>query len=338
MVENNEWNETKESLVEVESNKQWIAGFWSRLVAFFLDSLFLGAIGLGLGLTFENDFVEMGSWGRTVGFSVALTYFGFMNSSVFNGQTLGKMALNIQVVDTTGTCISIPKSFARYIIFATPFLFNGADITNNTYLSYLVYPLSIIVFGGLISIVYLYLFNKRTRQSLHDLAVGSYVVNTGSSVESINSIWKGHLVITTVTFVIAAILPMLTIGFTDSLPFKELLSTQKALSGIPAVRQASVRSGVTTVKYSESAAQTGTYITAQVFVKKQLLDDAEFAKELAEIVAKNFPDYQSRNVVQVILTYGFDIGIWSQWSSHDYTFKPEELGQAISRNMTKKGI
>ena len=337
MVESNEWNETKEPPVEEGNDKRWIAGFWSRIFALFLDSLLLGAIGFGLGLAFESEFVEMGALGRTIGFAVALTYFGLMNSVIGKGQTLGKRILDIRVVDASGSYISLSKSFARYIIFAIPFLFNGADITSNAHLSYLIYPLSIIVFGGLFSIVYLYLFNRRTRQSLHDLVVGSYVVNSASSVENVNSIWKVHLVISAATFVLAVILPIFTIGFADSHPFNELLSTQKALSGVPEVRLASVKSGKTIFSSTESGTQTSTYITVQVYVKEQLIDDQEFAKELAEIVAKNFPDYQSKNVVQVILTYGFDIGIWSQWSNHNHTFKPEELGQAASQNLTKTG-
>ena len=34
------------------------------------------------------------------------------------------------------------------------------------------------MFGGLGTIAYLYVFNRHTRQSLHDLAVGSFVVRT----------------------------------------------------------------------------------------------------------------------------------------------------------------
>jgi hypothetical protein len=40
--------------------------------------------------------------------------------------------------------------------------------------------LSIVVIGGMLVIAYLYVFNRRTRQSLHDLCVQSYVVRASA--------------------------------------------------------------------------------------------------------------------------------------------------------------
>ena len=60
---------------------KWISGFWRRVVAFFVDTLILGVVGLALGLFLESFFVQMGAWGRLVGFSIALIYFGVMSLS-----------------------------------------------------------------------------------------------------------------------------------------------------------------------------------------------------------------------------------------------------------------
>lgn len=319
-----------------ENHKKWISGFWRRIFALFIDSLILGAVGFGLGIAFESQFAEMGSWGRAIGFSIALTYFGLMNSVLGNGQTLGKRILNIRVVDSTGSCISVSKAFIRYCIFALPFLFNGAQFTSQAYVSFLLYPLSLIVFGGLFSITYLYLFNRRTRQSLHDLAVGSFVVNVNSPVETTSPIWKGHFIVTTAILVVALILPVIANSFAASFPFKELASTQKELSSIPEVRFASISTGETTVSTIKSGSKTARYISAQVFVDKSLIKDVVFAKNLAEIVSLNFPDYESKNIVQIVLTYGFDIGIWSQWSSYNHSFRPNELGSAAHQIQTSK--
>lgn len=59
-----------------------IPGFWRRIFALFIDTLILGAVGFVLGLLFENILVQIGSFGRLIGFSIALLYFGIMNSVI----------------------------------------------------------------------------------------------------------------------------------------------------------------------------------------------------------------------------------------------------------------
>ena len=74
----------------------WISGFWRRIGAFVIDSILLGLLGLLLGLFLEDFFVEIGGWGRFIGFVIAILYFGEMNSKVADGQTIGKKALKNQ--------------------------------------------------------------------------------------------------------------------------------------------------------------------------------------------------------------------------------------------------
>ena len=74
---------------------KWISGYWRRIGAFAIDSIILGLIGLSLGLVLEDMFVDIGVWGRLFGFTIALLYFGIMNSVISNGQTLGKKLLKI---------------------------------------------------------------------------------------------------------------------------------------------------------------------------------------------------------------------------------------------------
>jgi len=172
---------------------KWISGFWRRIVALCLDTLILGVAGLVLGLVLESTFVQMGAWGRLVGFAIALIYFGIMNSSIAGGQTIGKMALKLRVVNANGRPISIGKSLFRYFILATPFFLNGAQFPNELMTSFFMYPLSLIIFGGIFSIVYLYVFNRTTRQSLHDLLAGTFVVNANVEKHVAGTVWRVHI-------------------------------------------------------------------------------------------------------------------------------------------------
>ena len=131
-----------------QNDRRWISGFWRRIGALLLDSAVLGIAGLGLGLVLEEQFVELGGWGRLVGFSVALLYFGVCNSNVAGGQTFGKRLLKIRVVDAENQPVGLPRSFLRFVILGAPIFLNGAQFSNSVMTSILLYPLSIIVFGG----------------------------------------------------------------------------------------------------------------------------------------------------------------------------------------------
>ncbi|MDY6867802.1 MAG: RDD family protein [Chloroflexota bacterium] len=150
--------------MEEQQQIRWICGFWRRIGALVVDIIILGVVGFGLGLVFGELFIDLGSWGRLVGFGIALLYFGLLNSSVGNGQTLGKRLLSIRVVDEGNNTIGLPRSFARYFVLGLPLFLNGIHVGGGA-ISYLVYPLSIIIFGGGLAIVYLYVFNRVTRRS-----------------------------------------------------------------------------------------------------------------------------------------------------------------------------
>jgi uncharacterized RDD family membrane protein YckC len=308
-----------------ETNQKWIAGFWRRIGALFIDSLILGVLGLALSFVFESLFVQMGGWGRLVGFVIALAYFGVMNSSVANGQTLGKKLLDIRVVNSSNNAIGLTKSLARYIILALPISLNGAMITNDTLLSSMIYPLSIVIFGGLLSTTYLYIFNRITRQSLHDLMVGTYVVNATAPQQTLESVWRPHLFVVAVIVIASAIAPIFTQKLAQQEPFKDLLATQTALMEYSAVRHATLNVGSSTLTKANESAKTTTYLNARVFILEKNVDDVELARNLAKVAMTNYADAKNKNLIQITLTYGFDIGIWSQWSNYTHVFKPADL-------------
>src|SRR5688572_4687565 len=105
----------------------------------------------------------MGGYGRLLGFAVALAYFGVMNSRIGGGQTLGKRLLGVRVVAGDGRTLSLPRSFLRYCVLGIPFFLNGAPFSAQVLFSWWGYLLPIIVFGGMFSILYLYVFNRPTR-------------------------------------------------------------------------------------------------------------------------------------------------------------------------------
>lgn len=308
-----------------EKKIRWISGFWKRIGALIIDTIFLGIIGQCLGIFFESFLVEIGVWGRLVGFAVALAYFGILNSNAGSGQTLGKKLLKIRVVNSNNELISPSKSIARYFILAIPFSLNGAPFTNDIMFSFTIYILSMIVFGGLLSIVYLYLFNRITRQSLHDLATGTFVVNVTADKQQIGKIWKPHLIIVGLFFIIASIAPTFTSSLAKQEPFVDLFRIRNSLIQNPSVKNATVSYGTSIFTSDNSEPSKTMYISALVYIAEDDTSNEELAHNLAESIVNNFPDALTKDTININLIYGFDIGIASRWNSHIHKFKPSQL-------------
>lgn len=303
----------------------WISGFWRRIGAMSIDLLLLGIAGFALGVVLENTFVQAGAWGRLIGFSIALIYFGVMNSSMAGGQTIGKRTLKLRVVDCNNSPISVGKSLLRYCVLATPFFLNGTQFSNDVLFSYLMYPLSMIIFGGTISILYLYIFNRLTRQSLHDLAVGTFIVHANAVKQEVGSIRRFHLSIVLLIFLAAGILPFFTKNLAQTGPFNDMLAVQMALTREPNITYATIFSGSSTFHATNKETKTTTYVRTQVFLDNNNISDAEFARHIMSIVIANYPEALQKDSIQVTLTYGYDIGISSRWYNHTHTFDPKEI-------------
>ena len=158
-----------------------IAGFWRRVFAFFIDALLLGVLGAVAGWPLGDEFARLGPWGRAVGFAVALIYFGAANSRLTGGQTLGKHLCKIKVVDRSGSPISVSKAVLRFLPLGAVWFLNNMQLPGAALSSIWLCLVSIAVFGIGLSILYFYIFNRKSRQSLHDLLVGSYVVSAEAS-------------------------------------------------------------------------------------------------------------------------------------------------------------
>ncbi|MEK9713290.1 MAG: RDD family protein [Thalassolituus sp.] len=308
-----------------EVTKNWIAGFWHRIAALVIDCLALGVIGFLLGLVFEGVFVQLGGVGRLIGFAVGLAYLGVLNSRVGGGQTLGKRVMAIRVSDSSGNAISIGKSLARYSVFATPFLLNRAQLPAEVFNSFLIYPIALAIFGGLFSIIYLYIFNRLTRQSLHDLVVGSFVVNVEAPVERPGSIWKGHLFVVGALVLAALAGTVYLKGLAGTAPFDKLQAAHAALNAHPDVSSAEVALSTSHVRPMGEEGRKVDFARVQVGLSVNRIDDESLARELALIALEAYPDIRSRQSLRVSLVYGYDIGIWGKHYRHFYDFDPVVL-------------
>lgn len=173
-----------ESEPSEESLPAQIAGFWRRFFAFTIDLLIIALPLMLFGFAFRDFAFSLGPWGRLIGWGLFATYFGFSNSLIFAGQPIGKKVLKIAVVDQNEQYLSVKQSFLRAAILGSFFLFNmwTLPILANPILSLLV---SVIVYGGLLTILYGLIINRTTRQGPHDFFVRSYVINAPRNPDTV---------------------------------------------------------------------------------------------------------------------------------------------------------
>ncbi len=316
--------------IEINNQAISIAGFWRRLLAFLIDIALLGIVGSLLGWAFFDFFVKLGGWGLVIGFVIGLLYFALMNSNFSNGQTIGKRLMKIKVSDSSGEPLSISKSSLRFAVIGIPFFLNGAPIPAEALASWCGFIISLAVFGFGLSIVYLFLFNKRTRQSLHDLIVGSYVLNvTAKSTDIKTATWRGHYVIVSILLIASSLLPTLTGHLSEREPFKDLLSVQRAIQNQPAVRYATAQVGNMLSK-TQTGKTAATFISSRVILAREIVDYNSVANKIASIILEKYPAAAEKDYIALTISYGYDIGIAYKWRNLNFSFSPSQWKERIN--------
>jgi uncharacterized RDD family membrane protein YckC len=306
-----------------------IAGFWRRALAACIDFVLLGVVGWVLGLFFAEQFMHMGGWGRLLGFAIALLYFVPLNSRIGGGQTLGKRALRIRVSTASGDLLSLPRSFARSFVVMLPFFLNGAPLP----LGLLESPLGIVdavaIFGLGFSIVYLIVFNRRTRQSLHDLAVGSYVLHAGAEQGEKPEMWKGHYVVVGFILLLTAIAPLVGVRLARLAMFANLRTAYDAIYREPEVTGAQVIAGNSYFWDSTNGKRKVSGITASIQLNRRIPDKAAEAEKFARIVLQTYPEASEKDSINIALNEGYDIGIASWFVNEGFNYSPAQWREKI---------
>ena len=301
------------------------AGFWRRVAAFVIDGVILGVVGMVLGMLMFETLARWGVYARLIGFAIALVYFGVLNSRITGGQTLGKILLGIRTQRLDGTSLSVPRSFARYSVLGVPWFLNGAPLPIGAQAAPWIFVVSLLIFGVLFSILYLFVFNRTTRRSLHDYAVGSWVVPASAPRDpvALPRLWRGHVVVVALLVVASLAAPVGANQLMSRPLFARLMPAYNAVVATPGVQYAGVQ---------DVSAWANGVESHYLFVQAQLetdvfLKDKRFAKRLASAAIQASPALAERDYVRVILSYGYDLGIASQWQNREFRFDPARLAE-----------
>lgn len=273
-----------------------VCGFWRRVRAFMLDCLILAIPLEVFGWVYFDRLAQVGDRGAIVGIVVAVVYFGILGSSIGNGQTVGMRVCKIKVVDAGGKLLPVSKSLPRYTILWIPIALNRTTMPNR---------FSVVIDVALFFIVYLYVFNRRTRQSLHDLAVGSFVVQAATAGQPIHqrmcrAQWAIASACVVMGVVASAVFSTMIKGVG---PFPELLAIQRQIAATGKVHQVGVQ---TTTNWSNGETSHSIAVTANW--KGKPVDYEQAATELAAIALHADPGLMKRDVLQISIRTGFNLG------------------------------
>jgi len=309
-----------------------ISKFWTRVGAHIIDILIIGIFGLLIGLLLEDLFVSIGKQGLLFGLFVTVLYFSIGNSKITGGQTIGKAFVNIKTINANEDSLSFPYSLLRAIILFLPFFLLNYPLPFVDELSSLNSYKSTLCVCMLIGIPILYVTHKSTRQSLHDLVINTYVVNTEEYEEGTplkpNSQVGLYLFLGIV---------VILVGFTtfnlvnqDSTDTSDEMRT--ALENIDGVIRAGYKRHTTTFYGDEE--QVIEQYTLLLYVQEISEDEiemeqSEIVRNALKILFKLRSDAVEVDNINIQLNREFDIGIASKSQSHSFSKSPEKWATSI---------
>jgi uncharacterized RDD family membrane protein YckC len=270
---------------------RYIAGFWRRLFSFLIDAFLISIPCFLLGYGFYGFFSGSSRWAAAIGLVVTLPYFGILGSSSGAGQTVGQRLTGVEVVDAQGNHLPLGKSLQRYSILLVSLGLADAFLP-----AYMAWPLGM----ALVATIYLYLFNTRTRQSLHDLATGSFVVEThGTGAVEGRRLWLGHLAILGTLGLLGTIAAAL---LTRTVPMTELAGVQQALLDTGKFQEVGVM-----LQTHYPGRETDLQLTVKCRSKPTDYDKS--AKEIVTIAEAVDPHASQQDFISVNFKEGFNVGL-----------------------------
>jgi uncharacterized RDD family membrane protein YckC len=328
---------------------RYICGFWSRVVALLLDLVVLFLILAFPAIRWFDYFSSHPAAALTLGFVVTFPYFIILNSRIGNGQTLGEKIAKIRVADLQGNAISVQRSTLRFCVLAIPFFFEEVQFTCTGGLCTVTTFVTWLLTACRIATAYLYIFNTRTRQSLHDLVAQTYVIDTDwwpieraapnlagatTSAPSFppravvqHGIWKAHFVILGSLILIGGFGGMFAgRKVVEMEPFPDLFAVESAINQSGKVRSLSV---MVNKSWSTNRAITSIVVTATPLNAQP--DDETQAKEIAAIALDASSKTTEMDSLDIVILHIVNFGLAHYSYRRSFSHSPNEWRTILGR-------
>ncbi|WP_428310486.1 RDD family protein [Hydrocarboniphaga sp.] len=311
-----------------------IAPLWRRVAAFLMDAVLLALTGFLIGALFYDALAQMGFRARLVGVGVSLLYFGLLDSRIGGGRTLGKRLFGLRVVGRDGETVGVPRAALRYGVLAIAWFLNGAPVDSDAFAGespgqFAIAVLgAVAVFGLALSLLYLLLFNHRTRQSLHDLVSGCYVVYDGGGVPAATGLWRGHVVVVVLLLLASMAIPLGMKQMSRTPAFVAMMQVQRAVAQEPGVSEVSIQIG--TAARTAPDTKTEPQHSLSILARSVIHDEPQqLAQRLANRALDALPEVATLDLIGVHTYYGYDIGIARKITAYSLMQTPLQWRQRI---------
>ena len=269
----------------------------ASVISFFSDTIILAIFGLLLGELFFDKLVQLGSYGRLLGFVIATIYFGVLDSKLANGQSCGKRIFKIQVVNKNGELISLKNSLLRAALLSGVICSNGVNVNNFTLFNFVII---FFIFSLFVGMIYFYIFNTRTRQSIHDLICGTYVYKVAEKGTPITiNVARVHYFVY-LLLILVGIGGIYWVKGSFNNEFQKLNNICNELKTINGINNTQVD-----LIYSKNGQrlQVSTYILNKAMPRDEILDT------IVRRVLEKYPEAYKLQQLDIEFNYGYNIGI-----------------------------
>ncbi len=302
---------------DIEPN---IAGFLQRSLAFFTDAAVLIAAGTAIGFIAMDQLAALGPWGKAIGTAVTVLYFSYGDSSLFRGASPGKRFMGLMVVGADGMPVSPVRATLRSLVLIIPLMVDARCPTCSATVEV---ALGAMVYGGTTALAVLFILNKATRQSIHDLLAATYVIKAGRPphdlpMPPVHGIPKrGHYFAALVVgLIIATFITIATVEEVKSGRRAYMAQIVEALGAVPGVGSVHALAGDVVV----SGKPVG-FVQINVRLKQRPSEGLEAkGTELVRVAIEAVPgafDPQKVRNVGVRVSYGYDIGVSVRYETFD---------------------
>lgn len=287
-----------------------------RFIAFFVDMLIISIIGYLSCFLFDSFYMRLGNYGKIIGATLVLIYFGIFDSKIGNGQTIGKKLFKIKVVNRKSECISILQSIERTSWIFLLVLLNGLSFSNSKYI-----PL-VIIFGTIffsigILEIYFFICNKKTLQSFHDLFSDTFVILKKSEGEIEYKNNKKAVYCSVFIPICILIIAICINVFAKKSSFGEMINIIDDVQKDLPLHQTTIQRSITTTKSKSNTTQVS-YVLVNTFKNNKKDNDKDIAIQIAKKVFDSDFVFKEDEIFSVVVNSGYDIGIASQNNSQRF--------------------
>jgi hypothetical protein len=159
--------------------------------------------------------------------------------------------------------------------------------------------------------------------------VGSYVVRVGSEAADKPKIWTGHYVVVALIFILVAVVPMLLANMMKAWLGNEIIAAYEAIQQQPEVAMASVVAGQTVFWDSKSGRRAVTGVTVTIRLNRRVENVEAEADKLVGILLQKYPEAGTKDSIGIMLSSGYNLGIWSWSSGQGFNYPPEQWRQRL---------